>query len=278
MKILAITLIIISFSAQTFGQTPAQAPAQLPQTQSARPPEQSPAAQSAQSPVQPPADHPPLIITHLTGDLYVYTTWHFIDDGPFPSNSMYLVTPKGAVMFDTPWDSTQFQPLLDSIYARHGQRVVLCISTHFHEDRTAGLAFLQQQGIATWSSAMTLEFCRQRHENQAANTFTRDTTFTIGGYSFRTFYPGPGHTRDNIVIWLPKDKVLYGGCFIKSTESPALGNVADADLTAWPVSIRRTMQEFPNPAYVIPGHLSWTDKQSLEHTLKLWEQYKEAHP
>jgi metallo-beta-lactamase class B len=221
---------------------------------------------------------PPLTITHLTGDLYVYTTWHTLSDGPYPSNSMYLVTPKGAVLFDTPWDSTQFQPLLDSIYARHRQRVVLCISTHFHEDRTAGLAFLQQQGIPTWSSAMTLEFCRQRHENQAAYTFIQDTTFTVGGYSFRTFYPGAGHTKDNIVIWLTKDKVLYGGCFIKSTEAPDLGNLADADVNEWAASIRRIDKAFPPPAYVIPGHLGWTDNQSLPHTLKLLQQYKESHP
>lgn len=235
-------------------------------------------SQATQIPTLPAQSHPALTITHLTGDLYVYTTWHVIDDGPYPSNSMYLVTPKGAVMFDTPWDSTQFQPLLDSIYARHRQRVVLCISTHFHKDRTAGLAFLQQQGIATWSSAMTLELCRQRHENQAAHTFTKDTTFNIGDYSFRTFYPGPGHTKDNIVIWLPEDKVLYGGCFVKSTEAPTIGFVGDGDLTAYPSSIMRLIKEFPHPTYIIPGHLGWTDNRSLEYTLKLVQQYKDTHP
>jgi metallo-beta-lactamase class B len=296
MKTLITVIIMISLATQSFAQSaqahgqvaqiPTQARSQAAQssTQSAQPPAQTQSAdtpvsaRAAQAPVQAQSPHPGLTITHLTGDLYIYTTWHFIDDGPYPANSMYLVTPKGAVMFDTPWDSTQFQPLLDSIYARHGQRVVLCISTHFHADRTAGLAFLQQQGIATWSSAMTLELCRQRHEHQATYTFTQDTTFTIGDYSFRTFYPGPGHTKDNIVIWLPKDKVLYGGCLVKSTEASTIGNVADGDLIAYPTSIMRLMKEFPHPAYIIPGHLGWTDIQSLEHTLKLCQQYKESHP
>ncbi|HEX9512421.1 MAG TPA: subclass B1 metallo-beta-lactamase [Puia sp.] len=221
---------------------------------------------------------PALAITHLTGDLYLYTTYGQAGGAPYPSNSMYLLTSKGAVMFDTPWDSTQYQPLLDSIYIRHHQRVALCISTHFHSDRTGGLAFLQQQGIPTWSSAMTRDLCRLRHENQAANVFTQDTTFIVGNYSFRTFYPGAGHTKDNIVIWLMKDKVLYGGCFVKSTEAPDLGNLADADLAEWPASVRRVMREFPDPAFVIPGHLDWTDKLSLLHTEKLLQQYRESHP
>src|SRR5450432_3210242 len=80
-----------------------------------------------------------LVISHLTGDFYIYTTYGSFEGGLVPSNSMYLVTTKGVVLFDTPWDSTQFQPLLDSIKMKHNKSVVFCISTHFHEDRTAGL-------------------------------------------------------------------------------------------------------------------------------------------
>jgi metallo-beta-lactamase class B len=136
---------------------------------------------------------------------------------------MYLVTGKGVVMFDVPWDTTQYQPLFDSIYSRYHQPVVLCICTRFHDDRTAGLSYLKQRGIPTWSSVLTKELCALHHTNEAVNVFTKDTTFTVGNYSFRTFYPGAGHTKDNIVI---------------------------------------------------PGHLDWTDKQSLLHTAKLLQEYK----
>jgi glyoxylase-like metal-dependent hydrolase (beta-lactamase superfamily II) len=219
---------------------------------------------------------PKLTITHLTGDFYIYTTYGQVGGQSYPSNSMYLITSQGAVLFDPPWDSTQFQPLLDSIYTRHHAKVICCLSTHFHEDRTAGLTFLQKQGIPTWSTVQTRELCRQRQEDQAEYVFTGDTTFTFGNYTFRTFYPGAGHTRDNIVIWFDRDKVLYGGCFVKSTEAPDLGNLSDADPAAWPASVRRTMKAFPRPAYVIPGHLGWSDKESLQHTLKLLEQYQQT--
>ncbi len=82
-----------------------------------------------------------LIISKLTGDFYVYTTFQTINGTLFPSNSMYIITDGGAVMIDTPWDKTQFQPLLDSIKSKHNKEVMLCISTHFHDDRIAGLDF-----------------------------------------------------------------------------------------------------------------------------------------
>ena len=52
-----------------------------------------------------------LSITHLAGDYYIFTTYKPINGNPFPSNGMYCVTDSGVVLFDTPWDTTQFQTL-----------------------------------------------------------------------------------------------------------------------------------------------------------------------
>ena len=218
------------------------------------------------------ANKTPLTISHLTGDLYIYTTYNLSDGEPYPSNSMYLVTTAGIVLFDTPWDSTQFQPLLDSLEKRHHQKVVLCIPGHFHADRTAGLEFLKQKGIKTFSSKMTYDLCKLRNEKQAEFYFINDTSFTVGNHQFQTYYPGAGHSIDNIVAWFPAEKILYGGCFVKSTETTALGNIADANLTEWPLSIARVIKKFGHPKYVIPGHLSWENNKGLEHTLKLLQE------
>jgi glyoxylase-like metal-dependent hydrolase (beta-lactamase superfamily II) len=219
------------------------------------------------------ASNPPLTISHLTGDFYVYTTYRMLSGMPYPSNSMYLITDKGVVMFDTPWDTTQFQPLLDSIEKRHQKKVIMCIATHFHNDRTAGLAFLKLKGVKTYSSKLTYNLCKEHNEKQSEYYFVRDTTFTVGNYSFQTYYPGEGHTKDNIVIWFDKDKILYGGCLVKSTESNGLGNIEDANIPAWSTTIVNVMDKFPKPKYVIPGHLGWADNKGLQHTLQLLRQY-----
>ena len=185
---------------------------------------------------------------------------------------MYLVTNNGVVMFDTPWDTAQFQPLLDIIDARHHQKVVLCIATHFHDDRTMGLAFLRLHGVKTYTSLQTYLLCKQHGNKQAEYYFTCDTSFTLGGYTFQTFYPGRGHTADNIVLWFSKQKILYGGCMVKSSENKSLGYVADADVTAWPATIKRVQAKFPNATYVIPGHFAWSGMDALQHTLDLLKQ------
>jgi metallo-beta-lactamase class B len=217
---------------------------------------------------------PRLTISRLTGDFYVYTTYKLLDGKPFPPNSAYVLTNKGAVMFDTPWDTTQFQPLLDSIQHRHNKNVVLCIVTHYHNDRTAGLDFLKQKGIKTFSSKLTLDLCKEHNENQAEYYFTHDTTFIIANHTFQTYYPGEGHTKDNIVLWFGDENILYGGCLIKSTENNDLGNVADANLAEWPATIQNVIRRFAKPKYVIPGHFGWADNNGLEHTLQLLQKKK----
>jgi metallo-beta-lactamase class B len=131
---------------------------------------------------------------------------------------MYLVTNNGVVMFDTPWDTTQFQPLLDSIENKHNKMVVLCIATHFHEDRTGGLDYYSQRGIKTYTTKKTDELSKERGMKRAEFLIEHDSTFTMGQYSFQTYFPGPGHTTDNIVVWFEKEKILYGGCLIKSAD------------------------------------------------------------
>jgi metallo-beta-lactamase class B len=215
-----------------------------------------------------------LEIHHLAGDFYVYTTYHDINGQPFPANGLYLVTSEGVVIIDSPWDKTQIQPLLDSIKKRHNKKALLCIATHFHDDRTGGFDYFRSKGIKTYSSEQTLKFCKKNNEQQAQFTFEKDTIFNIGGYKIETFYPGRGHTKDNIVIWFEKDKILYGGCFVKSTESVRLGNLADADIHAWPKSVRKTIEKFSNPAFVIPGHQSWESNQGLQQTLQLLSEHK----
>ena len=215
-----------------------------------------------------------LEITRLTDNFYVYTTYHLLGkDLVYPANSMYLVTARGVVLFDTPWDTTQFQPLLDSIEAKHHKKVIACFATHSHEDRTAGLEFYRAKGIRTFTSRKTDSICAIRNNKRAEFLLQGDSSFHIGGYQFLVFFPGAGHTSDNLVVWFDKQKILYGGCFIKSTAAADLGNLADADTQAWPASIKKVQLQCKAIRYVIPGHQDWTNPNSLEHTLALLEAY-----
>ncbi|MFT3701642.1 MAG: BlaB/IND/MUS family subclass B1 metallo-beta-lactamase [Agriterribacter sp.] len=218
--------------------------------------------------------NPPLSISHLTGDFYIFTTYKVYDGAPYPANGMYLRTTKGVILFDAPWDSTQFQPLVDSIQKNHHQKIIMCIATHFHEDRTGGLDFFKQAGARTYTSYKTDELSKQTGKQRAETLFYNDTVFNIGGHRFQTYYGGPGHSPDNIVIWFAKEKILYGGCLVKSVETNDLGNLSDANVAAWPLTIQKIQHKFGQPLFIIPGHQSWTSKNALQHTLELINQQK----
>jgi metallo-beta-lactamase class B len=215
----------------------------------------------------------PLQISHLTGDFYVYRTFHDYQGVKISANAMYVVTDKGVVLFDAPWDKTQFQPLLDSIKAKHNKEVIMLFGTHSHDDRAGGFDFYRKKGIKTYSIQLTDDILKKKNEPRAEFIIPTDTTFTVGQYKFEVYYPGKGHAPDNIVAWFGKEKIIYGGCFVKSAEAKDLGYLGDADVKEWEKSIKKVQSKFKNPKYIISGHDDWTSVESLNHTLKLVKDY-----
>ena len=219
------------------------------------------------------SENSPLQISHLTGDFYVYRTFNDYKGVKVSANAMYVVTKEGVVLFDAPWDKTQFQPLLDSIEAKHNKSVVMVFATHSHEDRAGGLEFYRRKGIKTYSGKLTDEILKENKEARAGFIVPKDATFTVGQYNFEVYYPGKGHAPDNIVVWFGKEKILYGGCFVKSAGAKDLGNLGDADVKEWEKSIKKVQAKFKKPKYVISGHDDGTTSEAISHTLKLVQEF-----
>ena len=220
------------------------------------------------------ASNTKLKISHLTGDYYIYTTYNTYQGSQVPANGMYLVTNNGVVMFDTPWDTTQFQPLLDSIKLKHNKNVIMCFATHWHSDKTAGLEYYRQQGIKTYTTVLTDELSKKNNKKRAEYLMSNDTLFNVGQYSFETYYPGQGHTIDNIVIWFEKEKILYGGCLIKGAEDENLGYLDDGNKTAYAATLKNVQKKCPNPNFIIVAHSDWKNINSLKHSLEMAKKLK----
>jgi metallo-beta-lactamase class B len=218
-----------------------------------------------------------LKISHLTGDFYIYTTYNIYEGNQIPANGMYLVTNDGVAMFDTPWDTTQFQPLLDSIKSKHNKRVTFCIATHWHSDRTEGLEYYKQQGIKTYTTFLTDGLSKKNNKKRAQFLIANDTVFDIGQYAFETYYPGEGHTADNIVIWFKKEKILYGGCLIKGADAENLGYLGDANAPEYATTLKRVQKKCPDPNFIIVSHSDWNNINSLKHSIKLAKKLKKKN-
>lgn len=220
-------------------------------------------------------DLPELDIKPLADGVFIHRSFQHIDGfGLVSSNGLIVIEEDNAFIIDTPWSEQDTQDLVEWLDER-GFQLVGSLSTHSHEDRTAGIEWLNNQGIATYATSLTNQLLRQDERAAAIHTFEH-SPFSIAHAGMEGFYPGGGHAIDNIVVWLPKSKVLFGGCLVRSLASKGLGYTGEAKLTAWPKSIAQLLLRYKEAEIVVPGHGSPGDVTLLQHTQTLAEHHLEA--
>ena len=223
------------------------------------------------------ASKPKLTVTRLDDRVYVHTSYGIYQKTPVPSNGLILKTNDGVVLVDTGWDTKDdtdntrqlLQWVADSLH----QPVRFCIVTHAHEDRVGGISELRKAGVRVISTPLTAQKSVKLGYEAPEGILPADTTFTVGQVPIRCYFPGEGHTSDNIVVWLPDRQILHGGCFVKSVATFGMGYIADANLKEWANSVRRVISQFGTAKIVVPGHEEWSDTKALEHTLQLLAKY-----
>jgi metallo-beta-lactamase class B len=195
-------------------------------------------------------------VARLSQDVWLHTTTAIIPEGEdvcFPANGLIVELGHGSLLIDTGYLPDQAEVLLRWSKKTLRHPIVQAVATHFHRDRTGGIPALRAAGVPTAGHRLTCELARSHGAAvpDAKLDFVNDVARVSG---CELFMPGAGHTRDNIVAWLPQQKVLFGGCFLKSITSADLGNLADAAVPLWPESLRRVRDRYPTRAFTIPGH------------------------
>ncbi|NNF59376.1 MAG: MBL fold metallo-hydrolase [Rhodothermaceae bacterium] len=142
-------------------------------------------------------------------------------------------------------------------------------STHWHDDRLGGAAVLDRRGIPFFAHPRTRAIAETEDLPIPAPIADPAPGETVAFGLVEIFYPGPGHTPDNTMIWLPEMHMLFGGCAVKSAAVAGLGYTGDADLEAWPDAIARAQSRYPEVEVVVPGHGAIGDAELLAHTRAL---------
>jgi metallo-beta-lactamase class B len=213
--------------------------------------------------------------------VWIHKSYQHVEPwGTVLSQGMVVDTGAGVALVDTAWDDAETETLLSLIAQATGQEPDIAIITHAHADKMGGVAALQQHGIGGRAHPLTNEDAPARG--------LRKTMFSILSENNRdellgdegedgvvAYYPGPGHTRDNIVVYYAPAKVLFGGCLIRPASSDNLGNTADADIAHWAEAVRNVAIAFPDAEIVIPSHGLMGGRELLDHTIALAE--KAAH-
>jgi glyoxylase-like metal-dependent hydrolase (beta-lactamase superfamily II) len=211
---------------------------------------------------------PALTVQKLTDNVYLHTSFKVVKGfGLVDSNGLVVLVGNDAYLIDTPWSAGDTEKLLDWIKDQ-GFVIKSSLSTHFHDDRTAGIALLNSRAIPTYASQLTNQLLKKTGKTQTANTF-ENNDFWLVKNQIEVFYPGAGHSQDNVVVWLPNQKVLLGGCLVRAKETTSIGNTSDAIISAWSESAKRLQTKFSHAKLVIPGHGKVGDLSLLEHTREL---------
>src|SRR5690606_7691367 len=88
----------------------------------------------------------------INPNFYIYRSYGVFGGKTYSANAVYLLTKKGAVLFDVPWQKEQYQSLLETIQQRHQQPVIAVFATHSHDDRAGDLSFFNKKGIKTYAT------------------------------------------------------------------------------------------------------------------------------
>ncbi len=241
----------------------------------------------------------------ISEDLYVRK----VQDGvfiithsfPWPGNSMIVeMKSSDLVLVDTPYTPEATREVLEWVETQLGEREITAINTGFHYDNLGGNSYLIEQGIPVYGSELTVKLLEERGEEMRAMTldwlqFPQNQRYykayealayiapthlfrieeglklEIGNEMVQVYYPGPSHSPDNVVVYFPGRKILFGTCMILGGDK--VGNTTDADLDVWPESVRDLARfDF---YMLVPGHGDRLDPGLLEHTIDLLTSYHE---
>ena len=196
----------------------------------------------------------------------------------FISNAGFVVTPSGVVVVDALGSPILAQKLIAEIKRITSQKVVALIVSHYHADHVYGLQEFKKIGAKIYAQSegrnyLSSETAKQRLIASRidfapwvnANTrlisadewIDQKTQLTIGGVDFLISRVGPAHAPEDLMVYVPSEKVLFAGDLVFRGRIPFVGN---ADSKGWLMALDAI--ESLDPNIVIPGHGNYSIKPS----------------
>ncbi|MEO9853961.1 MAG: subclass B1 metallo-beta-lactamase [Reichenbachiella sp.] len=190
--------------------------------------------------------------------------------GKVGCNGLIYVNQNEAVIFDTPPDTVATKELIAYVTDQLNAKVIAFVPTHFHDDCLGGLSVVHPLGIVSIANQLTVELASENEETAPLMGFDTEFSLPVGDQEVLMKYVGEGHTRDNIIGYVPSKQVMFGGCLIKKMNA-SKGYTGDANLEEWSNTIEKIKSEFPEAKIIVPGHGSWGGRELLDYTSELFE-------
>ncbi len=200
------------------------------------------------------------------------------------SNAAFVVTPAGVVVIDALGSPALAQHLMVEIRKVTPLPVTHVIVTHYHADHIYGLQAFKAKGARIIahqaareylnSDTARLRLIASRQELApwidestrlvpADEWITGPSELVVGGVRLVLQPVGPSHTPEDIVVYLPEQKVLFAGDLVFRSRIPFVGQ---ADSGHW-IKALDTLLAF-DAKVIVPGHgpLSSEARKDMELT------------
>ena len=188
----------------------------------------------------------------------------------FISNAGFVVTPAGVLVIDALGSPALAQELMAAIRRVTSQPVTHVVLTHYHADhvyglqafQAAGARILAHEGAREYLASDTARLRLEASRRDLAPWVGPDTRLVapdewitgarelvLGGVRVQLLPVGPSHTPEDVMVWLPQEKVLFAGDLVFRQRIPFVGQ---ADSRRWIRALDQVLAL--GAATIVPGH------------------------
>ncbi|MDL4812673.1 MBL fold metallo-hydrolase [Actinomadura opuntiae] len=187
-------------------------------------------------------------------------------DGGWMLNNTGVVTGSGGeqMLVDTTSTEARNRAMLDAVAALADRPPKALVNTHHHGDHVSG-NWLMPPGTPIFGhSDCRAEVLRASRAGTSGIpgpdygrtevrppdvTFSAITTLYVGDRPIELIPVGPAHTRGDVLVWLPEDKVLFSGDIVFNGGQPFL---VEGSLPGYRRALSLVRRLLPD--VLVPGH------------------------
>lgn len=212
-----------------------------------------------------------LKVEQLTKNTFRHISFLSTEDfGKVSCNGMIVIDGGEALIIDTPTNDNESKELLEWVEKNLSSKVVGVVVTHFHDDCLGGLNEFHENQIPSYASFKTIELAKKENSPEPLNGFNDYLELKVGNKKVINQFLGEGHTKDNIVSYFPAEKVLFGGCLIK-TLGANKGYLGDANINEWSTTVSVVKSTYKDVKVIVPGHGKPGNSELLDYTIELFK-------
>lgn len=186
-------------------------------------------------------------------------------------NAGFVVTDSGVVVIDALASPRQAEQLLLAIRSVTAQPIKWVVLTHHHPDHHVGTIVFRRVGArviahpdrrvlaseggedaltADWVRVMGLDAMRGfEFADQPDRPVTTTDTLRLGGRALVIIHPGAAHSAGDLIVWLPRERVLFAGDLLIEDGVTMMVDGSSAALLHALAAIDRL-----DPRTTVPGH------------------------